>query len=613
MATIPQEVDFGARPSLRSGRVDVPGSGELALAHALGNAAETFAKMAVEHGRKTDALAYANNKSQLMAEDIRLRREFADDQDYETFEERYRKGMQTFRDTLTLKNKHDSGLFDADANLTVERGVSAVSEMSRVKRIDKEQADLLRNLDQAEKDLLASDPATRRDRLLNTLAEIQAHMDKGILDDVQGVKMRQAFVERVAIAELTMMDPVAREEALKVSIAKNLSREDLEAGKGTGSLADFLHPAVKAEMLKKAQLENKTTRDRLKGFAVSDAAFEKFPLPTQASERDKYIREHTEGDVRVVAGSVTTSRNLDMARNDSQIRQGIMRSAATLMEEAANDPEQTFGYHDIPASELERLSAPEKETLRRYWLQLEDDQEFAERTDWDEWGRWQEMSDAQKAAEDLTSPFWKTRVDGVTWRSMFQQQEQIKSGSITQDPGQTTDQIIQELIVGLEYLPKTKLSNEQNAGYQRIRFRIHDEIDAVRQSEFQGGRVPYRRRLDIALDILGRQAFLRDAGIFGFDEPIFGEAKGKPIEQMSAKERESGFIPIAKVRQAMTFEVINGVNVPITWEQRLINLSKRIFDGRIPDQKDIENAYFAVLAGMSPAEQERRLSGKGDE
>ncbi|MCH8074125.1 MAG: hypothetical protein IIA09_19505 [Proteobacteria bacterium] len=58
--------------------------------------------------------------------------------------------------------------------------------------------------------------------------------------------------------------------------------------------------------------------------------------------------------------------------------------------------------------------------------------------------------------------------------------------------------------------------------------------------------------------------------------------------------------------------MVGDVPIDMTWEQRLINLSRERLDGREPTDKDVENAYFAVRAGMSDVEILRRLAGKGD-
>lgn len=127
-------------------------------------------------------------------------------------------------------------------------------------------------------------------------------------------------------------------------------------------------------------------------------------------------------------------------------------------------------------------------------------------------------------------------------------------------------------------------------------------------------------RRDILLKILGQEGWRRDAGWFGFDATI---DEAEPLFAMSPEQMEAGFIPISLVRKQKSKVYIgvplgpNGTYLPeqineITWEQRLINLSESRLDGRVPTDKDIENAYFAIAAGMSNTEVLKRLAGKGD-
>ncbi len=596
MATIPQVTDFGARPSLRSSRLDVPGSGELALADSLANAADTFAKVMVERQGKQDAIKYANNKSQLLSEDIRLRRELADDQDYATFDERYRTGMKTFRETLTFRSKHDSAIFDADANLTVERGATAVAEIGRRLRIDTENADLLRNLDQSERDIAAADPMTRNDHLQTALEGITAAEDAGNLGDVEAEKKRQDFATRVAMAELVMMDPVAREEALKTSIAKNPSRDDIKAGKGSGSLADFLHQDEKIEMLRRAQLENKTTRDRQKGFAVADEAFELFPLPTQGKERQKYVRDNApDVDSRAVAQTSVTSRNTDMFRADQQMRLGVMRGAASMIDDGES-------YEDIPASELARLSAGERNTLKVYYQLHLDDQEFATRTDWNEWGRWKEMTDQQKMNEDLTSPFWKTTVDGPTWKSMVSEQEQITSAfesakPIPLDTGLTNMQMLDSAAGGTIY-PATGRTDKQEALRNALRFSFDTRI-TDKSAEENRKLTNQERRKELA-EMLMDRAFI-DTDFFMSD---YDPDEAVIVAGATPSQLRKLYLPLHEASTDIV--VIDGQDLSV--EQLLRNMASTA--GYDPTDHELEKAYFALKSGLGDQEIMNRLAGE---
>ena len=70
MATIPQAIDYGARPSLRTSRVDVPGQGELAVADAVERAASTFTQVMVERKEKQDRFNYSMAKQEFLTADL---------------------------------------------------------------------------------------------------------------------------------------------------------------------------------------------------------------------------------------------------------------------------------------------------------------------------------------------------------------------------------------------------------------------------------------------------------------------------------------------------------------------------------------------------------------
>lgn len=596
MATIPQAVDFGARPSLRSSRLDVPGSGELALADSLANAAETFAKVMLERQGKKDAIEYANNKSLHLAEDIRLRGELAERQDYENFNDFYRAGMKTHRETLTFRSKHDSAIFDADANLTVERGAVAVAEIGRKLRIDEEKANLLRNLDQSQRDILKADRWTANDHLQTALDGITAAEDAQHLTDVEAEKMRQDFASQVAVASLAMIDPIEREEALKISIAKNPSRDDIKAGKGSGSLADFLHQDEKIEMLRKAQLENKTTRDREKGFAVADEAFELFPLATQGKERQKYVRDNApDADSRAVAQTAVTSRNTDMFRADQQMRLGIMRGAATMIDEGNS-------YEELPASELARLSAGERNTLKTYYQQHLDQQEFATRTNWNEWGRWMEMSDQQKMAEDLTSPFWKTTVDGPTWRSMVSEQEQITSAAESARPtpldtGLTNMQMLDSAAIAGGIYPATGRSDPEDARRNALRFSFDSRI--TDKSAELGKKLTNQERKKELAEMLMDSAFV-DRDFFTSD---YDPDEALVVAGMTPSQLREAYLPLSEARK--DFVPIDGQD--ISAEQILRNLASSA--GYDPTDQQLERAYFLLRQGANEDTIKAALAG----
>ena len=188
MATIPTAIDYGARPSLRSDRVDTPGRGRIAVADALANAASTFANMAIENKQKEDALNYSNAKNEYLIADIQERERLKNDLDYETHDERYRTAMATHFDRIfpTVTGRRDAALFDAESRLLNERGAVDVGTNAWEKEIDTKVARWRRNSEANKAAMLVADPQTARDLMLTQMDQTRELGKQGILtpDDV---------------------------------------------------------------------------------------------------------------------------------------------------------------------------------------------------------------------------------------------------------------------------------------------------------------------------------------------------------------------------------------------------------------------------------------------
>ena len=118
MATLPDAADYGARVALRSSRIDIPGQGEMAVADALANAAQTFTNMAIEHKQKDDALSYSNAKNEYLTADIQERAKLADDENFATHDQRYREAMKGHYERLfpTVRSDRDRSIAWARAH-----------------------------------------------------------------------------------------------------------------------------------------------------------------------------------------------------------------------------------------------------------------------------------------------------------------------------------------------------------------------------------------------------------------------------------------------------------------------------------------------------------------
>ena len=197
MPRIPKDIDFGGRPSLRSGRVDVPGRGDLQVADALESAATNFANIMIDRKGQQDRFNYAMAKNEALTGIIKEREKLKDDQDWDTYDERFREGVRSELDRITSHyqmNPHDRAIFDAELKLLTERGAIEVGSLSRKVEIDEKVSGLSAALAAARETIILASPGERNDLLLTQLEAVTALEDEAVLTDVQAEKARQVVV-----------------------------------------------------------------------------------------------------------------------------------------------------------------------------------------------------------------------------------------------------------------------------------------------------------------------------------------------------------------------------------------------------------------------------------
>ncbi len=623
MATIPESIDYGARPSLRSNRIDLPGRGELAVADALSNAANTFAAVMLERKHKQDRFNYNMAKQELLTADLTQREALKDRTDWQEFDEAYRTGLASSRERITRDYQltpHDAAIFSAEADYIRERGASAVGSMVRKYEIDEKVTGLSEALARARENIINADPSTRNDQLLTVMDLINAGVGEGWLDESDGLKLRQDFTQDVAVASLTSMDPEDAIDIIKQSLANRaaggpLTAEDIREGRGTDSIADFLHTDVANEMLDKLERENKTTQDRTAAFAAVDEAFELYPGKGNAGKRMKHIRQLTKGDadVRDIAQRSGRIRNEEERSVEMDTVNGII---AGIDEAIAENP--NFNLDMVPANDWERLTVAQKNMMERRYSNVRNGSQFADSTNWhsakfDEddnlvlasYDLWGDMSPEEKAITELSLPAWTNAFELGVWKQLEDEQNRIRQGTVTQVAGPTDDQLFRSVVVGRDLIPLTGKDAEENTRYQKFLFMFKDYIEEERVRKYGGGRVPYLRRREILMEMLGQM---------GWERGLFLDAgEGAALIGLEPSEYADQFVPIATVRQQPTSVEIKGVVHRMNYEEWLTNKADTELDGHIPSEKQIENAYFAVIADMGDKEILARLMGKGDD
>jgi len=631
MPKLPDVMDYGARPSLRSNRVDPVYADGVAVAESVAIAADNFARLYGEKKTKDSRLQYALAKNEITALDIAQREGLKDRDDFEQFDEDYSTGFNTGRDEIIGRyarlSPSDQALLQSESELIREKGRVYAGDMARGIEIDKGRAQISQGLDAALEMIQVAPPEQQNEIMLQALETIAAASDADgdtpWFTAEESESMLQGFVSKAATGSLESMDVKQRIAELELSLAHRSARgaidkDDIASGKGSGSIADFLHKNVATEMLEAAKKENETEDELAAAYAIVDAAELQNPgdpggivSATRAAARggDAGVRARAEQIARQRAEEIRVTRNNERSE---------------LMIDIGGRLQQGMYFDQIPPAQLASLSPQQVGTLRSYESMLRNGEQFANSTNWHRpvynkdgelvvpsYSAWADMTDAQKAEVDLEHPSWYVNFEQGVWKQMQDDQERIRSGKTSASGGnavQTNDQILTDVWAGEMGLPRTGRSDDEDQMYQMSRSRMVDEIARVQADEYGGKQAPYDVRKKIARQILSEGVYERDYGFRGF---IYGRDNDEktPIAQMDPDDFDRAYVPISEWQGLETYVPIgpNGELVKTTWEDRLKRMASAEFDGLVPETKDLENAYAQTIIGGEPNDVTRRV------
>lgn len=645
MAKIPQPMDYGSRPSLQSNRLDMPGDSEVIIADSLLRAADSFNKVLRERKEKNDRLSYSKAKAQLAAADTRIRREVEEEGDYENYMETYRIRMDEALSEImpTVTDPNDRQIFDADANLSVERGVSAMAEIRTRRRQDAAAASVIDLADDTQRDILSTiDNASRIDKMLQFQEYVNARVDAGLLDASWAESQVKAFVAETATAQLTALPLRAQAALLAASIKANPDPES-EDFEPTGSLADFLHQDERVEMLRRVEKQLEGEEDLGMAQAAHDRAVnlyraktsENYEARRNAIMDDKSLSPEQRRlaiqmlDTTEMAETRNRAREQDeiVKKYQSRIRLGYQGDTSILLDDmsAQEDPttRRPFTVNEIPRDEWDRLTSGQQMALTQYSDAMAQGRSFntfthmvkrrdSEGNEMPSYSLWRRMSDQQKVQVDLDSPEWLMAFTEADWRNMKQQQEEIQGGGgLTYADGLTNDQMLLSALIAGGWVPKTGQNVDEQERYARGRL----EFDRMVQEEMRRQGVsklsnPERKKL--LAEMLTTQGYLdRDFVFSDYDED-----EAMPAFMMNEEQLDRAFLDIRKAEQetktlasgdemnmkeVLIAQAMNSPNDPV---YPGLGLKKR------PSDKDLERAYFAYKANLGIEEVNRRLRGE---
>lgn len=250
MPRLPDVTALGERP-IPSGRRPIVGdqSGEIE-ATAFGRLGETIGQIGVQLDERQSNLELTQARSALIVADIKTRQSFQDDQDWQSYEQRYRDRMGSSIETIgkSIANTRARQLFQAQAQVDLARGSAAMSEEAQKRRIDLGHANTVDSLDALRTSALqAGDQSTRAAAVGAAHQLIDASVINGDMTSEQGAVLKKQWTASYSEGSVQML-PYDRQIEL------------LSKPKGTS--AEFIAPDKREEMLQHAILAKQVEEER---------------------------------------------------------------------------------------------------------------------------------------------------------------------------------------------------------------------------------------------------------------------------------------------------------------------------------------------------------------
>lgn len=642
MPKLPDVMDYGDRPSLRSNRVDPVHKSGVELAEEISNAAQTFASMYGEHKQKDSRLAYALAKNEIEAAEIEQREALKDRDDFENFDENYTTGFNSARDEIIGRHgdrlsPRDRALLQSESDLMRERGRAVVGDAARGVERDLGRASIEMMLTRRADEIQFQPPEKQNELMESALESVMAAVEDGWYTAEEGEKLLHNFVTAAATNSLKGMEAEQRLAEIELSLAwrernaaqgnEAITREQAAADEGSGSIADFLPRHTLVELRDATQ--NEIEIDNLQGeaFRVKDEAWVLFPGLHQGTERRAYIAEQLSGpDLAATRKEANTldAQELQSRSNSESFKRAensnILTNELYRAYNAGEDIQMDAGL-------LSTLTRPEQESLHKLQKQLREGVEWADATEWFAYEKWESMSNAERAAVDFDGTFededgnnihWKTVVSVDRARTMAQQKRQAEQAESTGDKpygGLNQEQLLERYLVQSPFFDR-KPTAADDVEVREDWMRISQEFNnRLIEADEAGIEITPEVRDRILQKTLSVRVFV-DEGILSAKEEMYAVA-------VKPEEREFAYIPLgAKVPFAGKNRTIyDFMRIPTDFGGSGVLESPYEFirnqlmsfdpDNAEPSQRDIEEVWYYVVTDGWQAATNRMMGVEG--
>lgn len=514
---------------------------------------------------RQDKFAYAQAKAALLNADMEARRSLENDEDWRTYEERYREAMAAGLEEANalIRDEQDRAMFDTESQISIERGVDSVRNESRRREVLWGRSELENGLEQnRNRALEATDEPTRAAIVDNTMDLIAAAKEKQYVDDVTAESKRRAWVEDYAQGYVEVQSPDRRVELLS---------------NPEGTPADLLAPDVRARMLEQAKLQQESLRVRAESQVQADGLVGEFDSEADALREARKIED--------VAVRDATVRRVKTRFDELKAQE--IQTASDRFDRASNVVEQNGLVSDIPADVWAEMSINERQALELRSRQVAAGVEPVHNDGY--YYRWTLLEPAEMAKENVMR--WRPYVDNTHFDRMISQQVAARKAlegdvdAAAQVTSSRSDaQRISQALVSSELFvekPTKTSSTELKRRWASIESSIMNEIEET--SILQGRKLTPTEKQEI-IDRRVIESVFTERGIFG------GAQAERLTIELTDEERQNAFVPIAEI--------------PPETKRAIRNMAQSL--GVAADDKAVEKAAAQILisgGGLTDAQE----------
>jgi hypothetical protein len=251
MARLPTSEDLGARRIVQPRLVRSQDNSAEILNDQNQRTLSTVSQTVANYARQDDEFNYARARQNLVAADVGMRKQLADDPDWQTHEERYSETMKKAREDAAslIQGRRSRALFDVDAKTDIDRGLEQIHAQAKVKEGQWGRSTLDETLQTSRVAALeAKDPATRDGLVRGVMSALQGALDKQYITPEQMTNARQAWTASYGEGYVD----VQRSPAEQLRLLR----------KPDGTPAQFIDPAKREEMAKRLDEHLQVQGDR---------------------------------------------------------------------------------------------------------------------------------------------------------------------------------------------------------------------------------------------------------------------------------------------------------------------------------------------------------------